>query len=484
MNKPLRSNSSYVKVKNEYNVQRPGPHITIAPTPKDSNILKQVAGQMQGFVENGILNYFRYNTKFNGYNWNFAYEYGKDDDVRNVVIPQLKQALTDANLKESYINEVVADLYKNIGTAGGDLNSAYINTLDNVVKAYETFLRERNNPEFMRQFERLGAISADDEAYGWVYSVRNALLVIMRGKELGIKPTFLKTSDEWLRFNRQVIAGSNPFPMWIPKDARRGYSDQQSSLDAAYEKNGLSAFKGIGLGSVDAQFHPNVGVTLKKGDEDKTIDYVLANYYDISQTEVIKGKEDKFNKTQFTSNITAKQGSNLNKKTSFTRTQRDDMSIILDNLTQYMEKQGIPFTGTGSTGKQLVDGLKTLYHAYYPSADDEMVNVCVQLTLVTCGVGLRYVAPLGGGEYQMTREELANTLQVVWSVCQHILGRTNQERTQTVNESKETRDGLKQKLFNAVKQLGIKVVNNKTTLDEETYKYLKMIAERIKNKKH
>ena len=186
---------------------------------------------------------------------------------------------------EQTINDVVtSDLSSKLQVDRG----AYI---DDILKALE---QNMNDPNFMQYLNSIGAIRRlDPDDYEKIISfsaLNNAMILTqwLKSGHQGI-PRFLATAVQWKIFNREPIQGAKPIYAVRPSATQKG------SKTAAMNKFGI-----------DQQTYDNNAMSrllVKKGMND--INYGDSNnndggynvdgpYYDLSETQVIKGMQDNY----------------------------------------------------------------------------------------------------------------------------------------------------------------------------------------------
>jgi hypothetical protein len=251
-------------------------------------------------------------------------------------LPQLEKQVEQA------IDDVVnSELSKKLYVDRG----AYI---DDILKALE---QNFNDPKFMQYLNSIGSIRRLDPGdYEKIISfsaLNNAMILTqwLKSGHQGV-PRFLATAAQWQIFNREPIQGAKPIYAVRPSETQKG--GKRAAMNAAgvdqqtYDTNAMSR------------------LVVKKFMND--INYGQANnnnggfnvdgpYYDLSETQLIKGMQDNYdfyaianNKEITNINAAAKKEDDTSRFDMFKKDDADsnkyDPKTLLKNISDFASKTG------------------------------------------------------------------------------------------------------------------------------------------------
>lgn len=247
----------------------------------------------------------------------------------------------EAQVEQTINNVVTSDISSKLQIDRG----AYI---DDILKALE---QNFNDPNFMQYLNSIGSIRRlDPDDYEKIISfsaLNNAMILTqwLKSGHQGV-PRFLATAAQWQIFNREPIQGAKPIYAVRPSDTQKG--GKRAAMNAAgvdqqtYDTNAMSR------------------LVVKKFMND--INYGQANnnsggfnvdgpYYDLSETQLIKGMQDNYdfdmivnNKSITNINAAAKKDEDAARfdvlKPADGDANKFDEKTLLSNIADFASKVG------------------------------------------------------------------------------------------------------------------------------------------------
>lgn len=191
----------------------------------------------------------------------------------------------------NYSPETIENLPGNISnvmTSKIERKELYNKSYNSVIDTWLRYLKTINDPETLELLKTYARIFQDDKVYGHVLSLQNVQLI----RSVNNTAAFVLPASTWrVKFNRYVKPGAKKYIVRSP-------FDPNDSVSAATIKKTI---KRMGWGDtpygklpIQAQMAVDIETKRDEFEQDK---FKTTVEYDISDTEVIKGKRDIFSET-------------------------------------------------------------------------------------------------------------------------------------------------------------------------------------------
>lgn len=371
---------------------------------------------------------------------------------------------------EQEINDMPGYI-SNVAVSKAQMRQEYQNAENKAIDVWLAYLKDINNPEIVSKLQAYQRVYRYlDVQYGHVKSAKNVAAILA----IDSNATFILTAAEWRDFNRYVKPNAKRFYVLVPLID----NVDKGKLDAVIDKCGWG-----GTAYCDLPFQVQQLVDMKCQELDIAPPFAHYIEFDISDTEVIPGKEDIFN-TQI--GLANNLNGELNDKAKEDYAKKhgnedmpEDQEMMqrtkqaAEFIVNFCQKQRIPFkyNETDSPSTILVNGLV----AYYKSVAEADANIdkdtnkeifaknATLFTLIITNLALDKISNFGH-PVEYTKQEAAEFLKSVTYVLNRLEpALALQPQAVEVNESatpKSTRskEEILQQFRKFCKQVGIRII--------------------------
>lgn len=379
------------------------------------------------------------------------------------------------DMLDGFINMISADEKKQM----------YKDAEASVAELWTSYLNKMNDPETVKILKLYSKIFGNS-IYGHTLSLKNVMTIKTISSKSNLSPTFVLSRNTWRKYGRAIKAGAKKYPLWtiLPFDIN---SVSKGDIDKA--RNTIMA----DLGQTDA--YDELGVTVKNKidievnrllakDNKRMIQYFG---YDIADTYLVNPLEDPLktkpniaNNIEYELNDLAKQAEAKKQETNELGTDEQSRmarrtEVAADAMAKYCELNNIDVKGDVSTpDNKLLNTLLSYYrtlvtpkaNVLHPNNIEQYARDSVQLTLIMTDTGLNLLNKFTHS-LQYTQKEAVALAPIISKAVSKI-----GEALGMMIESINLNENFMDKLYNAMKQLGIKIVDDNTgnseLIDNET----------------
>ncbi len=407
-----------------------------------------------------------------------------NDDMRNwetKTLPIIQNILRDTgHYNEKEVNDLPG-LLSNVNMTKEELQTKYIEAQNKAIDVWLEYIKNIENPEVMKNLEDYKKVYKYlDTSYGLVKSVRNVATILAAAKSFGTHPTFILTANEWKQLNRLVKPGAHKYYVQTPLLE----NDDKKTLDKAIEKV-IGKDNGTLPKYDDLSWQQKLAVKRELQKFNAAPPFTVYLEFDIEDTELIPGKEDKIKEeiglsNNLTGALNQKAQEDYNSRHNISQEEETEnkTNIAADVVTDMCKKIGINvnFANNASASNRFIGALMS----YYSAIADKDANIikdsnknafaenATYFTLIMTGLALNQSGRFAHSA-EFTKEEGAEFLNSVTRVLNKISIATTYNSMEAtkgnesqLKESSSNSGFTKQEILQKFKQfcnkVGIKII--------------------------